>query len=137
MESYTDLVLHLQLVCFFRNEPLYTGSNLIYNTSETHERHECNSSNTSETRVQHNCDTSATRTTRVRRECYTNDTSENFDFGNATSKNIYSHSFIYYMRSEWLQGEKQFHSKNYLLEMPHSHAKIRLKSAPKKLDLEW
>ena len=90
MESYTDLVLHLQLVCFFRNEPLYTGSNLIYNTSETHERHECNSSNTSETRVQHNCDVSATRTTRVK----------NFDFGNATSKNIYSHSFIYYMRSE-------------------------------------
>ena len=78
MESYTDLVLHLQLVCFFRNEPPHTGSNLIYNTSETHERHECNSSNTSETRVQHNCDTSATRTTRVRRECYTNDTSEKF-----------------------------------------------------------
>ena len=38
------------------------------------------------------------------------------------------------MASERLQREQQFHSKNYLLEMPHSHAKIRLKSAPKKLD---
>ena len=33
-----------------------------------------------------------------------------------------------------LQGEKQFHSKNYLLEMPRSHAKMRLKSAPQKLN---
>ena len=32
-----------------------------------------------------------------------------------------------------LQGEKQFHSKHYLLEMPRSHAKMRLKSAPQKL----
>ena len=38
------------------------------------------------------------------------------------------------MTSEGLQGEEQFHSKNYLLEMPSSHAKIRLKSAPQKLN---
>ena len=38
------------------------------------------------------------------------------------------------MTSERLQGEEQFHSKNYLLEMPRSHAKIRLKSAPQKLN---
>ena len=38
------------------------------------------------------------------------------------------------MTSERLQGEEQFHSKNYLLEMPYSHAKIRLKSAPQKLN---
>ena len=38
------------------------------------------------------------------------------------------------MTSEGLQGEEQFHSKNYLLEMPRSHAKIRLKSAPQKLN---
>ena len=38
------------------------------------------------------------------------------------------------MASERLQGEKQFHSKNYLLEMPRFHAKMRLKSAPQKLN---
>ena len=32
-----------------------------------------------------------------------------------------------------LQGEQQFHSKNYQLEMPSSHAKMCLKSAPQKL----
>ena len=29
---------------------------------------------------------------------------------------------------------KQFYPKNYLLEMPRSHARMRLKSAPQKLD---
>ena len=38
------------------------------------------------------------------------------------------------MASERLQGEKQVHSKNYLLEMPRFHAKMRLKSAPQKLN---
>ena len=38
------------------------------------------------------------------------------------------------MANERLQGEEQFHSKNYLLEMPRSHAKMRLKSAPQKLN---
>ena len=38
------------------------------------------------------------------------------------------------MASERLQGEEQLHSKNYLSEMPHSHAKMRLKSAPQKLN---
>ena len=37
------------------------------------------------------------------------------------------------MVNERLQGEEQFHSKNYLLEMPCSHAKMRLESAPQKL----
>ena len=32
-----------------------------------------------------------------------------------------------------LQGEEQFYSKNYLLEMLCSKAKMRLKSAPQKL----
>ena len=36
--------------------------------------------------------------------------------------------------TERLQGEEQFHSKNYLLEMLHSHEKMRLKSAPQKLN---
>ena len=38
------------------------------------------------------------------------------------------------MANETLQGEEQFHSKNYLLEMPRSQAKIRLKSGPQKLN---
>ena len=38
------------------------------------------------------------------------------------------------MANERLQGEKQFHSKNYLLEMSGSHAKIHLKSASRKLN---
>ena len=38
------------------------------------------------------------------------------------------------MANERLQGEEQFRSKSYLLEMPPSHAKIRLESAPEKLN---
>ena len=59
----------------------------------------------------HECNTSATRV-------------KNFDFSNDTSKNIFSR----------LQGEEQFHSKNYLLEMSRFHVKMRLKSAPQKLN---
>ena len=50
-----------------------------------------------------------------RQERYTNDTSatrvKNFDFDNYMSVNIFSHSYIYYMARERLQGEEQFHSK--------------------------
>ena len=84
--------------------------------------------NTSATRVQrkwHKCDTNAT-------EWDTNDTSATrvkiFDFDNDTSENIFSHSRISYMTNERPQGEEQFHSKNYLLEIPCSHVKMRLKS---------
>ena len=74
----------------------------------------------------------------MRHKCYTNDTNatrvKNVDFDNDTSKNIFSHPYIYFMASERLQGEKQVHSKNYLLEMPRFHAKMRLKSAPQKLN---
>ena len=38
------------------------------------------------------------------------------------------------MTNETLQGEKQFHSKNYRLKMPRSNARMRLKSAPQKLN---
>ena len=38
------------------------------------------------------------------------------------------------MASERLKGEEQFHSKNYILEMSLFHAKMRLKSAPQKLN---
>ena len=90
------------------------------------------------TRVPDTSDTSPTRTTRVRHECYTNDTRatrvKNVDFDKGTNENIFPHPYISYMANERLQGEEQFHSKNYLLEMPRSHAKIRLKSAPQKLN---
>ena len=103
-----------------------------------HERHECNTSATLATRVRYKCGTSATRTRLVRHGCYTNDASatwgKNFDFDNDTSKNIFSLPYIYYMASERLQGEEQFHSRNYILEMPRFHAKMHLKSAPQKLN---
>ena len=106
-----------------------------------HERQECNTSATLAIRVRHKCNSSATRPTRVCtsvHECYTNDTGatrvKNFDFDNDTGKNIFSHPYIYYMASERLQGEEQFHTKNYLLEMSRFHAKMRLKSAPQKLN---
>ena len=70
----------------------------------------------------------------MRHECYPNDMSvtgvKNFDFDSDTSKNIFLHPYIYYMASERLQGEEQFHTKNYLLEMSRFHAK----SAPQKLN---
>ena len=107
-----------------------------------------NSSATKTTRVQHEwdtSDTSATReptsaawTTRMRHECYTNNTSatrvKNFDFDNETSKSTFLHPYISYMANDRLQGEEQFHSKNCLLEMHRSHAKIRLKSVPQNLN---
>ena len=67
-----------------------------------------------------------------------NDTSatrvKNLDFDNDTSKNIFSHPYIYYMVCEILQAEEQFLSKNYLLEMPRFLVKMGLKSAPQKLN---
>ena len=89
---------------------------------------------TIETRVKHEhneCDTSATR---VLHEQHEFNTSEKFDFDSDTSKNICLHPFVYYMASERIQGEEQLHSMNCLLEMLCSHAKMRLKSAPQKLD---
>ena len=56
------------------------------------------------------------------------------NFDNDASKNIFSHPYIYYIASERLQGEEQFHIKNYLLEMSRFHAKICLKSVPQKLN---
>ena len=102
----------------------FSGSSLIYNTSARQKRHECN--------------TSVTLPTQVRHECKTNDTSAtgviNFDFVNDTSNNILSHPYIYYIASERLQGEEKFHINNYLLEMSRFHVKMRLKSAPQKLN---
>ena len=59
---------------------------------------------------------------------------KNFDFDNNTSVYIFSHPYISYIANERLKGEEQFHSKNYFSEMPGSHTKMCLKSAPQKLN---
>ena len=109
-------------------------SNPIYNTS-------ANTSETNATRIWHErdeYDTSPTPTTWMPHECYTNDTSakrvKKLDFDNDRSGNIFSHSYIHYMANRRLQGEKQFYSKNYLLEMLCFHSRMRLRSAPQKLN---
>ena len=86
-----------------------------------HERHEWD---TNETWVQHEGNTNGTSATRV----------TNFDFDNDTSENIFSLPYISYIANERLQGEKQFHSKKYLLEMTHPDTKMRLKSALQNLN---
>ena len=99
-------------------------------------QHECQTRATRAspaTRVRHErhkCDASATQTTRVLHERHECDTSEEkFYFYSDTSKNIFSHPCIYYMASERLQREEQFHFKNYSLGMSRFYAKMRLKSA--------
>ena len=59
---------------------------------------------------------------------------KNVDFDNDTNENIFPHPYISYMANERLQGEEQFNSKNYSLKMLRSHAKMRLKSQPQKLN---
>ena len=67
-----------------------------------------------------------------------NDTSatrvKDFDFDNDKSENTFSYPYIVYMTNERLEGEEQIHSKNFVLEMPRSHAKMCFKSAPQKLN---
>ena len=69
-----------------------------------------------------------------RHKCHTSERMKKFGFDNDTSENTFSHLHISYMADERLEGEVQFHSKNYLLEIPRSSRKIRLKSAPNKLN---
>ena len=96
-------------------------------TRVRHEQHKCSTSVTRVLQERHECNTNATRTTRVRHE------RKILILITTLVKNIFSYPYTYYMASERLQGEEQFHSRNYLLEMPLSHAKMRLKSAPQKL----
>ena len=44
------------------------------------------------------------------------------------------HPYINYLSNEILEEEDSFHSENHFLEMPPSHAKMRLKSAPQKVN---
>ena len=101
-------------------------SSLIYNTGARHERHECNTSATRVLHKRHQCDTNATRATRVRHKW-------KILILITTLVKTFSYPYIYYMASERLQGVEQFQSRNYLLEMPRSIDKMRLKSAPQKL----
>ena len=108
-------------------------SSLFYNTSARHEQHKCDTNDTSATQARHErreCSTSATLVRRVRYECD----------ASATQKTRVRNEWeivtavISYVANEILQGEEQFHSKNFLLEMPRSHSKVHLKSAPQKLN---
>ena len=91
-------------------------------------------SDTSATQMQHEWHKQHTSKTRVRHKRHESTQEKNFDFDNYISENIFSHPCIYYMASKRLQGEEQFQAKSYVLEMPCSHAKIHLKSAPQKLN---
>ena len=106
MYLFIHLLLCLLLICSIGS----MRSSLFYNTSDRHERHKCCKNDTNATRV------------------------KNFDFDNDMRENIFSHPCISYMENEKLKGEEKFHSKNYLLEMPRSHAKMYSKSAPQKLN---
>ena len=109
---------------------------LVYFTTRVPDT--CDTDTKRVTQVQHERSTSDISMTRVRHECYTNDTSaarvKNFDFENETNENIFSHPYINYLADERLQGEEQFHSKNYLSDMHCSDAKMHLKSAPQSLN---
>ena len=114
------------------------GSSLFYNTSIRDERHNCYTSATRMRHERNECymnESSATRVLHKRHECDTCATRvKNFDFDNETIENIFSHPCISYMANEQLQGEEQFHCMSYLLGMPRSHGKMRLKSASQKLN---
>ena len=102
-------------------------------------RHEYCSNDTSATRVPHEecqcqCVSASASVKRVLHERHSATRVKSFDFDNNTSQNMFSHPYISYIVNERLQGEEQFHFKNYLLEMPHSHAKMRLKNAPERLN---
>ena len=100
-------------------------SSLICNTSARHERHECNTSATLATRVRHE-----------RHECYTNDMSatrvKNFDFDNDTGKNIFSHSYIYYLQVKHYKERNSFILTTTFWKCLVSMPKRHLKSAPQK-----
>ena len=102
-------------------------------TSVTRMRHEWDTSATWMLHERDECDTSATRVLHQGHEC---DTSEKILILIVTRVKTYFYTLIFTIwQSKRLQGEKQFHYMNYLLEMLRSNAKIRLKSAPPKLNL--
>ena len=91
-------------------------------------------------------DTSATRATPARQEWDKNDRSATrvWDkrhgcdicrkFNKDTTENVFLHHYISYMTNERLQEEERFHSKNYVLEILCSYAKMSSTSALQKLN---
>ena len=92
------------------------GQKIFIAMIQSNLQHECQTRATQVRHERHKCNTSETRVTRVRHECCTNDASatrvKNFDFDNGTSKNIFSHPYIYYMESERLFYKE---SNNFIL----------------------
>ena len=88
--------------------------------------------------MRHECDTSVTQVRQERHEYNTKDTimaqAKNFDFDYDTGENLFLYPYISYIPNGRLQGKEQFHSKNFLLEMLHSHTKMCLKSASQKIN---
>ena len=68
----------------------------------------------------------ATRVLHERDECDTG--KKKIDFDKDTSENLIWNPYISYMAIKKLQVHEDFHSKNYLLEMPRSHGEMHLKS---------
>ena len=96
--------------------------------SATRMRHEWDTSATRVLHERHKCDKSATRTSQMRHGW-------KILILIPTRVKTFLHLYIYYTASERLQGEEQFHSNNYFLEMPCFHAKMPLNSAPQKLEI--
>ena len=89
-------------------------------------KHECQTQATRVQHERHKCDTSdrdVTQVTQVRHEA------KSLILVTIREK-MFSNPYISSMSNEELHGEEHFPSKNYLLEMSRSHAKMRLKSAP-------
>ena len=93
--------------CSHKNKLRFIRTPLFYNTSATHEQHEC--------------DTIATRV-------------KSFDDTNDTSENVFSPFSLNCAANEKLQGKEQFRYIYYLLKMTCSHAKMHLKNASQKLN---
>ena len=120
--SRLDFIFHWKASLFLQHECQ------IWATRVGQERHEYKTSKTRAKQVRQECDMKATRTTRVRHEWkilvfITKRFNETLT--------IFKRSF---KTNERLQGVKQYHSRNYLLEVPRSHAKMHLKSSPQKLN---
>ena len=124
-------------------------SSLFYNTTARHERCECNANGTTSTRVQHEqneCNTSETWATWVRYKCDTSATRvqykcnksatrvKNFDFDNSTSKNTFSQPILAIWQMENCKEKSNFILLTNFWKETCFHTKMRLKSAPLKLN---
>ena len=99
-------------------------------TRATRMQHECNTSNASAMQVWHEYNTSATQMTQVRHEW-------KVLILITTLVETYFHTLLFTIwQVKGCKDRNNFilHSKKHFLEMSHFHAKMRLKSAPQKLE---